>query len=269
MKFSFHGTKGEIEEENSRHRYHSSLEVTGTDGSIIIDFGEKHSEMLSGMINDFDGLLITHAHPDHYVWTKRDEPAITIPVYLTEKALNYGIKRPVNPVVIEPGVTFNIKQFEITPFDVIHSIRCPAVCFKITWSRKKEASAKTETAEIQNGKKLKEDMKEIKNIIYAPDILDTRLPKEEVLEEIDMLVADGSSFDVNLVRKRDGMLYGHAMIRTIANWCLKYKIPELIVTHCGKQIVTGDEKFFTERINDISGGNLAFRIAYDGLEMEI
>lgn len=248
MKMVFSGTRGEIEEENPRHKYHSSIVISGENGSIVIDFGEKHSEEFYKKINCYDGLLVTHAHPDHYIWTKMEDNIITIPVFLTETALNYSVNKPLNPVIIRSGICFKIKKFEITPYNVIHSLRCPAVCFKIGLKSKRGA---------------------LKKIIYAPDILDTEQPKEDVLKDVDVLIADGSSFDVNLVRNRGGRLFGHATIKTIANWCIKYGVPELIITHCGKQIVTGDEEVFSDKIHNLTGGMLAFTIAYDGLEIEI
>ncbi len=157
MKLIFAGTRGEIEEENQKHRFHSSLIVEENDTSILIDIGVKHSENLYKDINKFDAILITHAHPDHYLWTIKKDDFINIPIYSTEKTLNYSQFKPKNFVVFLPQKKFYIKNFEITAFNVIHSLRCPAVCFKI---------------------KTKE-----KQIVYAPDILDT----EEKKEIVDMI----------------------------------------------------------------------------------
>ena len=44
-------------------------------------------------------------------------------------------------------------------------------------------------------------------MIYAPDILDTEEPKENIFLGVETLIADGSSFDINLVRKRGCLLY--------------------------------------------------------------
>ena len=82
MRLFFPGTKGEIEEESPEHRFHSSLLIYHKNTRLVIDLGEKHSPELGGNLKKFDSMLITHAHPDHYIWTKRQENTISIPVYL-------------------------------------------------------------------------------------------------------------------------------------------------------------------------------------------
>ncbi len=242
MHLKFPGTKGEIEENSAKHKYHSSLIIEQTDVRILLDFGEKHSPELESFVNNFNAILITHAHPDHYIWTIKEQTGITIPVYLTQIALDYSNYKPLNYKIISAGKSFNIKGLLITPYDVIHSLRCPAVCFKI---------------------------KGDKTIIYAPDILDTVEPKEKVFENVDLLIADGSSVNVNLVRRKEDKLFGHAMVKTIIGWCKKYSIKNLIITHCGKQIVTSDEKIIENKLNEYSENKVNFIIAYDGMELDI
>ncbi len=241
MKLFFAGTRGEIEEENKRHKYHSSLIINEKKLSILIDIGIKHSEDLYNKVNQLDAVMITHAHPDHYLWTIKADDHLKALVYLTENTLLYSKYKPKNYKVIFPDKPFFIGHFEITAYDVIHSLRCPAVCYKI----------KGENSQI----------------IYAPDILDTVSPKELVFKGVDLLVADGSSYNVSLVRKRDGNLFGHAMIKTIINWCKKYYIKNLIITHCGKQIVSGNEEEIYKNILEIADNIVNVIIAYDGMEI--
>ena len=73
MIIEFPGTKGEIEEASSSHKYHSSLIVKEKTTTALIDFGVKYNPRLIREINDFSYLLITHAHPDHYIWTVEEE----------------------------------------------------------------------------------------------------------------------------------------------------------------------------------------------------
>jgi phosphoribosyl 1,2-cyclic phosphodiesterase len=242
MKFIFPGTKGEIEEENLKHKYHSSLIVEHMDTKILIDLGEKYSEKLNPILNNFDALLITHAHPDHYIWTKKAKDDINIPVYLTEVTLNYSIYKPLSYTIIEPNKEFKIKNLVIIPYKVIHSLRCPTVCFKIRGD---------------------------KAVIYAPDILDTEEPKENIFLGVETLIADGSSFDINLVRKRGNKLFGHAMIKTEIGWCKKFNIPNLYITHCGKQIIESNEKEMETKIYKVTGDQVNFKIAFDGFKVEV
>jgi ribonuclease BN (tRNA processing enzyme) len=242
MRLIFPGTKGEIEEQSPKHRFHSSLIVEYLNTRILIDLGEKYSTSLEKKINSFDALLITHAHPDHYIWTLREENRVKIPVYLTKATLEYSQNKPLNTNLIEDGRQFVVKDLKVTPFNVIHSLRCPAICFKIEGDRA---------------------------VLYAPDILDTEQPKKVVFSGVSILIADGSSIDVNLVRRRDDKLFGHAMIKTIINWCRKYNINELIITHCGKQVVTGDEKEIMNKIFKYAEIKINIQIAYDGFKIDI
>jgi ribonuclease BN (tRNA processing enzyme) len=242
MKLIFPGTKGEIEEESPEHRYHTSIEIRYKNTHLLVDLGVKHAPDIVGRLNNFDAIFITHAHPDHYIWTKKELNTGKTPVYLTEVTLDYGKNRPLLYKIIKEEQEIIIKDLSIEAFNVIHSIRCPAVCFRIEGD---------------------------KNILYAPDILDTEKPKDIVFKNIDILVADGSSINVNMVRRKGDSLFGHAMIKTIINWCKKYSINKLIITHCGKQIVTGDNKHIKTKISDYSGGIVEWQIAYDGLEITI
>jgi len=238
MILRFPGTRGEIEESSQYHRYHSSLVVQSGKANILIDFGQKHNPALEEEINGFDALLITHAHPDHYIWTLKDEKRVNIPVYLTRETVDYSKNKPLNFKVVEAGKSFNINGLGITVYKVIHSLRCPAVCYKITGDKK---------------------------IVYAPDLIDTEEDKQKVMDGVEVLIADGSSLYTNMVRKREGRLFGHTRVKTIIGWCKKYGIAKLIITHCGKQIVTMEEEKLAEKIMGYSESKVDVEIAVDGL----
>ncbi|MCL4415524.1 MAG: MBL fold metallo-hydrolase [Actinobacteria bacterium] len=242
MILEFPGTKGEIEESSLLHNYHSSIIINYKDTKVIIDYGEKHAPGLDNEINHFDAVLITHAHPDHYIWTKKDDKSVLTTVYLTKITYDYSKYKPLNFNIVEHNKEFKIKNLIFTPVNLIHSLRCPAVCYK-----------------IRNNK----------NLIYAPDILDFEIPKEDLLKDIDFLIADGSSINVNLVRSRDGKLFGHAMLKTIIGWCKKAGIRNLIITHCGKQIVSSDEKEVYGKLFEYGENKVNIEIAFDGYKKEI
>lgn len=242
MIIEFPGTRGEIEESSTEHKYHSSLIIRYKKTSALIDFGIKYNPQLINKINDFDFILITHAHPDHYIWTIEEEKRINIPVYLTKITLDYGKYKPINYRIIEGGREYRLKNMQITAYKVIHSLRCPAVGYKI---------------------------KGDKTIIYAPDILDFEEDKGVVLKDVDLLIADGSSLNINMVRRKEGKLFGHTRIKTMIEWCKKYNISSLIVTHCGKQIVTMDKKELAGRLEEYTEGKINVIVAYDGYRMEL
>ncbi len=242
MDIEFPGTMGAIEESSARHKYHSSLVISYKNTRILIDLGVKHNPRIIKDINSFDFLMITHAHPDHYSWTIRDMKDIKIPVYLTEVALDYGKYKPQNYKIIKSGVEYRLKDLKITAFEVLHSLRCPAVAYKI---------------------------KGDKTIIYAPDILDFKEDKSVVLEGVDLLIADGSSLNVNMVRRRDNKIFGHTMIKTVIGWCKKYGLKKLMITHCGKQVVTMDGDKLKEKIDEYSEGKVDVKVAFDGYRIKV
>jgi len=242
MKIEFPGTKGEIEESSAGHKYHSSLIIDYKSTRVLIDLGLKRNPRLLKEINNFDYLLITHAHPDHYSWTVEDVKNVKIPVYMTGVTLDYGKYKPVDYRVIKSGVEYSLKDLKITAFEVLHSLRCPAVAYRIKGDR---------------------------TIIYAPDILDFKEDKSAVLDVVDLLIADGSSLNINMVRRREDKIFGHTRIKTIIGWCRKYGLKKLIITHCGKQLVTMDESELKKKIEEYSEGKVDVKVAYDNYIIDI
>ncbi|MDD3777729.1 MAG: MBL fold metallo-hydrolase [Actinomycetota bacterium] len=237
MILHFPGTKGEIEESSPHHQYHSSLVIEEGSTRVLIDYGQKHNPSLDLQWPNLDAMLITHAHPDHYLWTLQENNAVEIPVYVTRETLDYAPYRPLDYRIIEPGRKFFIKDLELTAYRVIHSLRCPAVCYK---AKGKET------------------------ILYAPDIVDTEIDKSMVFAFLNVLIADGSSLNINMVRRKDEKIYGHAMVKTIINWCKKYGLAHLIVTHCGKQILKMGGEKLKEILTRYGEGKVEVEVAFDG-----
>ena len=227
----FLGTKGEIEENSPKHAYHSSLFLRYEGDSLLIDYGVLH-KFRPEDINP-SAILITHAHPDHYVWLKEDIRT-EIPVYLTMETLEYGKFRPENHKVITPGEKFKIGGVECLAYRVIHSIRCPAVGYKLKIGQK--------------------------TLVYNSDLVDI-VEKDSVLTGVDYYIGDGSGIRANLVRRRGDQLFGHTRITTQINWCKKYGINHIIFTHLGKETIEKEAEFKQEH-PDIT-------LAYDGMELTL
>jgi len=230
-KLVFLGTKGEIEKSSSRHRYHSSLLLVSEGVKLLIDYGVLHQYSLEEI--DPEAILITHAHPDHYLWLE-EEVRTEIPVYLTRETLDYGKFKPINPKIIEPGAEFAIAPFTCLPYRVLHSVRCPAVGYKIRTPEK--------------------------TILYNPDLVDI-VDKESILEGASYYIGDGSAIRANLVRRRGDQIFGHARIMTQVNWCRKHGIPNIIFTHLGEETIEEEEAFRAEHAE--------VTLAYDGMELVI
>ncbi len=230
IKLFFTGTKGEIEEQNKKHHYHSSLILEHRGFRLLIDYGEIQRDLNKIKPN---AILITHAHPDHYVWTKK-QIQTKIPVYLTKETLNYGKFKPENWKIISSGKKFRLESFTILPYNVIHSIKCQTVGFKIFADKK--------------------------IIVYNPDLVDI-VNKNKILKNVDYYIGDGASIRANLVRKKEGKLFGHARISTQINWCKKAGIDTIIFTHLGKETIKKENEFRKK--------NPGIIFAHDGLRMDI
>ncbi|MDZ7837228.1 MAG: MBL fold metallo-hydrolase [Actinomycetota bacterium] len=156
--------------------------------------------------------------------------------------MEYGRNKPLNYRIIEPEKKFSIKDISVVAYRVIHSLRCPAVCFRLRGE---------------------------KTIVYAPDIVDTEIDKSIVFKGVDTLIADGSSLNINMVRRRDGKIFGHTRAKTVINWCKKYGIENLILTHFGKQIVTMDLTELEQKLGQYSENKVRVEAAFDGFKKNI
>ena len=231
VKFKFLGTRANIEESSKKHKYRSSFLIEYKKTKLLFDYGTLHKKNLEKIKPD--AVLITHAHPDHYSWTE-ENIATNVPVYLTKETFKYGKFKPQNFKIIKPNKKFKIKKFTILPYRVLHSIRCPAVGFKIFADKK--------------------------NIIYTGDLADI-VNKDKILNDADYYIGDGSCIRANLVRKKDNVIIGHARITTQINWCKKHKIKNIIFTHLGKETIKKEKQFKKQHQEII--------FAYDGFAKEI
>ncbi len=231
-KIAFLGTKGEIEESSRKHQYHSSLLLTYRKFKLQIDYGALHR--LDITETGAKALLITHAHPDHYFWLDHNTQT-DIPVYLTQETLDYGKYQPANPQVIKPGTPFTVGPFRITAYRAIHSLRCPAVGYKI----------KTPERTV---------------LVYNPDLVDI-VEKDNILKGVDYYIGDGSAIKANLVRRTGNKLFGHTRITTQINWCKDRSIENIFFTHLGKETIREEKSFRKEHPEAV--------LAHDGMALQI
>jgi len=233
MILKFLGTKGCIEEQTADHKYHSSLLIKEQGFKLLIDHGLE-SQSLAEIKPDV--ILITHAHPDHFIWLKKDED-YQGKIYLTEIAQKSAIFQK-NFVTIKPDKSFRLGPFKIITYEVIHSLRAPAVGFKIS------ADSKT--------------------FVYNPDIIAPI--NKNVLKNIDLYIGDGSTVTANLIRRKDDQIFGHTRIQTQINWCKNFNIKKVIFTHFGKEALRiGDRKLE----KDLKQEDMELKIAHDGMEYKL
>lgn len=238
VKLTFLGTRGEIEARTDRHRMHASLEVSYYGRRVMVDAGEDWLGELHRVAPH--AIVVTHAHPDHAFGLREGAPC---PVWATGEAWeelgSYPVEsrevvRPREPVEVEEGI-------RVEAFTVEHSIRAPAVGYRITAGRV--------------------------TVWYGPDLVYVH-QREEALRGARLYIGDGATMARSFVRRRGEHLIGHTPVRTQLTWCRKEGIPRALITHCGSEIVEGDERALEARLGEWARERgVEAELAHDGMEI--
>src|SRR6266446_8894550 len=134
------------------------------------------------------------------------------------------------------GITFEA-------FPVEHSILSPAVGYRVCAGRAR--------------------------IFYAPDLIFIH-ERKAALDGVQLYIGDGATVTRSFVRSRGKALIGHSPVRTQLTWCEKEGVPRAIITHCGSEIVTGDEREISAKIRAMAAERrVDARIAYDGMKVKL
>jgi phosphoribosyl 1,2-cyclic phosphodiesterase len=238
VKLHFLGTRGEIDARARRHRMHTSMMVSYKGTRVMIDCGEDWLGKFEALKPD--AIVITHAHPDH-AWGLQD--GTDIPVYATDdswqKVMNeYPIE---NRNTVVENSPFRLGEIQFNAFGVEHSTRAPAVGYRVT------AGATS--------------------VFYVPDLVYIH-DRSGALKGVRLYIGDGATIAKSMVRRRGDILIGHTPVRTQLTWCEKEGVPKMIVTHCGSEIVTGDERKLGAKMRRLaSERGVEVQIAYDGMEL--
>ena len=236
MKLTFLGTRGEIDARTRRHRRHTALLVEYRGGRVMVDCGEDWRGQLDAVRPR--GIVLTHAHPDH-AWGLAD--GAPCPVWATDDTWADIDTYPLRDRhVVRPRETFELEGVGFEAFTVEHSTRCPAVGYRV---------AAGATA-----------------LWYAPDLMYIH-ERGEALGHVGLYVGDGATLTRSFVRKQGDRLIGHTPVRTQLTWCQKEGVPEAVITHCGRQIVAGDERRIGPQVRRWGQQRgVTARIAFDGME---
>lgn len=240
MKVTFLGTRGEIKPKTKRHRMHTSLLVSHQGKKVMIDCGTSWLGKIEAIAPD--AIVLTHAHNDHAEGLKEGTPC---PVYATKKTWAL-----INPFPIEkqsrrlitPHKRHRICGIQFEAFPVLHSVRCPAVGYRITCGKTR--------------------------LFYAPDVawIDKM---DQALSRIDTYIGDGATITRSMIRKHKETeeIFGHANVRQQLTWCQKMGVPKMVVTHCGSDIVA-HEKAALPKIEALAKEReVAVKVAYDGMRL--
>jgi phosphoribosyl 1,2-cyclic phosphodiesterase len=234
----FLGTRGEIERRTDRHELHSSLLVAYRSSEVMIDCGLDWLEAMSALRPT--AIVLTHAHPDHAAGLRQGAPCPVFATEVTWGALRrYPVREREVAVLREP---LHIGGIGFEAFDLEHSLRAPAVGYRITAGQA--------------------------SLFYAPDVVSIH-DEREALDGIGVYIGDGAAVTRSIVRRRDGALIGHVSIRTRLDWCAAADVPRAIFSHCGSEIVRDHERAVdkVEALGHERG--VEAKVAFDGMEFVV
>lgn len=239
MKLTFLGTRGEIEARTRRHRMHSSLLVSYRGAEVMIDCGLDWLGKFERLHPD--AIVLTHAHPDHAWGLRKGAPC---PVFAPEKTWQTLTTCHIEDRhLINERAPTKVCGITFEAFPVEHSILAPAVGYRIGARHAR--------------------------VFYAPDLLFIH-DRAAALKGVQVYIGDGATLTRSFVRRRGDALIGHATVRTQLGWCAKEAVPRAIITHCGSEIVTGDERKLGKKLQEIGAErDVEARIAYDGMKLAL
>jgi len=186
-----------------------------------------------------EAIVLTHAHPDHASGLKNGAPCRVYATEQTWRSLEGFLVR--DRVTIPPRSPFGIHDIILEAFPVEHSVRAPAVGYRITVGRS--------------------------SVFYVPDLVYI-YEAQEALDGICLYVGDGATLHRPIIRKRGAALVGHAAITTQLDWCRREGVERALFTHCGSEIVGADSRIMNRAVRDLGlNHGVDARIAVDGLEV--
>jgi phosphoribosyl 1,2-cyclic phosphodiesterase len=237
MDIIFLGTRGNTDVCSRRHRRHSALLVCHEAERVMIDCGADWLHAVEHLSPS--AIVVTHAHPDHAAGLAEGAPC---PVFATAEAWASLALYPIRDQrIVRFERSFRIGGLRLEAFPVEHSIRAPAVGYRISGARA--------------------------SFFYVPDVV-AIIDRPRALEGVELYIGDGATISRPMVRRQTSGLVGHTPIRTQLGWCQKESVRQAIFTHCGTEIVTGSTRHVARLVAHFGEERgVPARIAYDGLRL--
>ena len=186
-------------------------------------------------------IVLTHGHSDHAFGLADGAPC---PVYATAETFSLIDSYPLpDRKIVRPRVPFRVDGVRFEAFPVEHSLRAPAVGYRVTADRA--------------------------TFFYVPDL--AAIPdRAAALRGLDVYVGDGATVVRSMVRKRDHVLIGHAPIAAQLAWCGEEGVARAIFSHCGSGIVGSDGRRIAARVRRLGvEQGVEASVAHDGMTLTL
>jgi len=186
-------------------------------------------------------IVLTHGHGDHAFGLAEGAPC---PVYATAETWDLIASYPLEDRrMVYPRTPFRVGGVRFEAFPVEHSLRAPAVGYRVTADRA--------------------------TFFYVSDL--AAIPDQRAaLRTIDLYVGDGATVVRSMVRKKDHTLIGHAPIAAQLGWCGAEGVRHAIFTHCGSGIVGSDGRTIAARVRKLGATQgVEASLAHDGMTIEL
>jgi phosphoribosyl 1,2-cyclic phosphodiesterase len=218
---------------------HTSLMVSYRSANVMIDCGLDWLGKFERLHPN--AIVLTHAHPDHAWGLKNGAPC---PVHAPQKTWEtLAPCRVADGQLIEERKPTKICGITFEAFPVEHSILAPAVGYRVSAGRA--------------------------CIFYVPDLIFIH-DRAAALQNVQIYIGDGATVTRSFIRRRGKTLIGHSPVRTQLTWCEKEGVPQAIITHCGSEIVAGDERKLFAQLRALAADRgIEVCIAYDGMKLEL
>lgn len=241
MRLHFYGTKGYVETRSRAHSGHSAFTVEEEGFRLLCDFGQNRKGLLKRVRPD--AIFVSHAHPDH-AWGL--EEGTEVPVYASGISHEITKELPIGKrVTLQPGKPVSLGPFRVTPFPVLHSVRCPCVAARI------EGRGTV--------------------LVYSGDIIAFEDPGA-ALPGTDLYIGDGSTLKGSLVRRHaSGALMGHTTVRAQLGWLGKFGVRRAIFSHFGTGPIEMGEPALKRALGELAAEKAPgcrVTAARDGLVLE-
>jgi DNA-formamidopyrimidine glycosylase len=231
MNVKILGTKGEIEESSPKHALRSGLLI---DEQLLVDFGEK-----SFLHYEPKWILLTHLHPDHAYFMRRDAkeiPPTFSPIYAPEspfqKITHLNKKKKLGPYII-------------TPIPTHHSLHVASQAYLI---QRKSVT-----------------------ILYTGDMVWIDKKFHSLFKKIDLVITEASFIREGGMVKKDPnsqKIFGHAGIPNLIRFFKPYT-STILFMHFGKWFVK-DPKAGKKKLLDLGERHqIKVLIAQDGMKVKL